>query len=104
MWRLLLILSLAPGCAPAGGMRDGGPAQKYADGMEYYVPSNSGAMSRSAAAPAGVTQYFQINTGRVCFSFQMPGTWEAGQTVGTLTGKLIDGVPIQGSENICLSK
>ena len=40
----------------------------------------------------------------VCEFENSPGTWEAGQTVGTLTGKLINGVPIQGSENICLSK
>ena len=95
MWRLLVLVALAAGCASAGGMPDGRPAQKYADGMEYYVPSSSRVTSRSAAAPTGVTQYFQVNTGRICSSFRLPGTWEARREAGSsrrLDGKGLVGV------------
>jgi hypothetical protein len=40
----------------------------------------------------------------VCEFENSPGTWETGQTIGTLTGKLVNGVPIQGSESICLTR
>jgi len=63
------------GCAPATAPSSGGPGV-YTDEKEYYVPSNRGTVSRTEAAPIGVTHYFQINTKRVCYSYQLPGTWE----------------------------
>jgi hypothetical protein len=73
-WLAGLGLILA-GCAPAAAPPSGGPGA-YTDEKEYYIPSNRGTVSRAEAAPNGVTQYFQINTKRVCYSFQLPGTWE----------------------------
>jgi hypothetical protein len=62
------------GCAPAAAPPVGLGA--YADEKEYLVPSTQGIVSRAQAASTGVTQYFQINAKRVCYSFQLPGTWE----------------------------
>ena len=75
MWRSIACLGLIlAGCAPAPAP-SGGPGA-YTDEKEYYLPSTRDIVSRAQAAPAGVTQYFQINAKRVCYSFQLPGTWE----------------------------
>src|SRR5215510_14547037 len=63
------------GCAPAVAPPSGGPGA-YTDEKESYIPSNRGSLSRAEAAPVGVTHDFQINARRVCYSFQLPGTWE----------------------------
>lgn len=66
----------------------------YADATEYVVPTNRGMMSRGKAATTGVTRYFQINTRRICYSFQAPGTWEAGREPGLI--RRLDGRGLVG--------
>ena len=40
----------------------------------------------------------------VCHFDNSPAGWQPGQTSAVLSGKLVNGVPIQGSESICLIK
>ena len=82
MWRPIAWLGvILAGCAPATAPPPGPGA--YADEKEYYIPSSRGTVARAEAAATGVTQYFQINAKRVCYSFQLPGTWEPMNEPGT---------------------
>src|SRR5947207_195727 len=95
MWRPLTCIALVfAGCAAPGARpsRDRLPA--YADGMEYDVPTNQGMISREQAATTGLTHYFQVNTKRVCYSIQVPGTWVAGREGGVL--RRLDGKGLLG--------
>ena len=84
-WLVGLVLA---GCAPATAP-SGGPGA-YTDEKEYLVPSTHGTVSRAQAASTGVTQYFQINAKRLCYSFQLPGTWEPMSEPGA--ARRLDGV------------
>lgn len=95
MWRsvvslALLVASCAPVTAPPAESR----LPIYADTMEYWVPTTRGKMSRGDTATTGVTHYFQTNTRRVCYAFQVRGTWEAGREAGVL--RRLDGKGIVG--------
>jgi len=82
-WRLLAAVVFLSGCAQAAA--PGGQPQlpSYKDGREYFAPSNRGLVSRSQAA-AGVTRYFLTNSRRVCYAFELPGTWQPGRESAVL--------------------
>jgi hypothetical protein len=40
----------------------------------------------------------------VCHFDNSPADWQPGQASALLTGKLVNGVPIQGSQNICVGR
>src|SRR2546427_1648825 len=96
MWRSVACLAfMLSGCAPATVPPAGTSLPAWTDEMEYYVPTNRGMLSRGQAAATGMTHYFHISTRRVCYSFQVPGTWEAGRESGVvrrLDGKGLVGV------------
>ncbi len=95
MWRSLACVALLfAGCVAAGAQSSRDRLPTYADGMEYHVPTNRGPMSREQAARTGLTHYFQANTKRVCFTFHVPGTWEAGCEEGVL--RRLDGKGLLG--------
>src|SRR5207249_7976208 len=95
-WRSVACLAfMLTGCAPATAPPAGVSLPAWTDAMEYYVPTNRGMMSRGQAAASGLTHYFHIRTRRVCYSFQVRGTWEAGRESGVvrrLDGKGLVGV------------
>ncbi len=72
MVRLVACVLLLAGCA------------LLASPKEYFVPTNRGLLSRSVAAPTGSTHYFQVNTRRLCYGFEVPGTWQAGREPGVM--------------------
>lgn len=95
MWRSIACVALLSASCTATGAQPGRerfPA--YADGMEYYVPTNRGSMSRRQAATTGTTHYFHVNTKRICYSFQVPGTWVHGREAGVL--RRLDGKGLVG--------
>src|SRR5262249_3985701 len=83
MWRSVVGLAFVlVACAPTTAPPAHTELPAYADRMEYYVPTNEGMVSRGKAATTGVTRYFHINTTRICYSVEVPGTWEAGREFG----------------------
>jgi hypothetical protein len=80
------------GCASAGSGARALPA--YEDATEYHVRTSRGFTSRTEAAPAGQTYYFQADSRRICYGFQVPGTWEAGREAGVL--RRLDGRGLVG--------
>ena len=83
MWRMLTAVVLLAGCAQAAAPGSQAQLPSYKDGSEYLVPSNRGVISRSQAA-TGVTRYFLTNSRRVCYAFEVPGTWEPGRETAVL--------------------
>jgi hypothetical protein len=95
MWRSLACIALLfAGCAATGAQPNRDRLPAYADGMEYHVPTNRGTLLREQAATTGLTYYFHVNTRRVCYSFQVPGTWAAGREAGVL--RRLDGKGLLG--------
>ena len=84
MWRLLAAVVFLSGCAQAAAPDSQPQLPSYKDGREYLVPSNRGVISRSQAATTGVTRYFLTNSRRVCYAFEVPGTWEPGRETAVL--------------------
>ena len=85
MWRSLVCLGLLfAGCAHATTPSTGTVALTYGDPKEYIIPTNLGVMSRKHAAVTGVTHYLQVNTKRICYRFEVPGTWEPGREPGLI--------------------
>jgi hypothetical protein len=95
-WCLFVCFALVLArCAPVKVPAARTELPAYADGMEYIVPMKLGRISRAQAAATGVTHYFRIDTKSVCYSFQVPGTWEAGlesAMLRRLDGKALVGV------------
>lgn len=95
IWCSVVLLALVlAGCALAGAQPANTDLPKYAEGMEYYIPTTHGVVPRRHAATVGVTHYFQINTTRICYNFQLPGTWEAGRESAVL--RRLDGKGLVG--------
>jgi hypothetical protein len=93
-WRHLVCVALVlAGCGSAGPGQ-GRPLPVYEDAMEYHVRTSRGLRSRAEAATEGQTYYFQVNSPRICYGFQVPGTWEAGREPGVL--RRIDGRGLVG--------
>jgi hypothetical protein len=93
--RLAVLALLFAGCAASTRPPAGTKFPAYADGSEYYLPTNAGGMPRAQAATIGTTRYFQTNSRRICYGFEAPGTWEAGREVAVmyrLDGKGVIGV------------
>ena len=88
---MLLVAGLA-GCASTSPTSED-RRLSYRDGSEYFWPTTRGLVSRSAA-PTGVTYYFQVDSKRVCWAFEVPGTWQLGREAALL--RRIDGKGVAG--------
>ena len=84
----ILLLTVLAGCDSTSPIPED-RRLSYRDGSEYFWPTTRGLVSRSAAAAAGATYYFQIDSKRVCWAFEVPGTWQLGREAGVL--RRIDG-------------
>jgi hypothetical protein len=94
LWRLLAAVTLlAAGCAPVTATRRGEPFLDYADGREYIMPTHQGPMAPEAAG-SGTTHYVHANSRRICYAFQVPGTWEPGREIAML--RRVDGKGLVG--------